>query len=325
MASGIFSSFAFGIESVWGTKATANHLLEAKDGSGVNVNLDNQSAEAFNGQMAKNVDVFPGLRKDEGQFDMYFLTDIAPYFLVNLLGAVVSSGYNPGDGVVSGVYEHVITESPTRPTMTVEQQVGDLPTVCTGFQGNELELAIATGEAITLSVKGFAKNTAILETPSTPVASTHRLLHHADDINVLVDDVAFSGITSFKITYKNNAVAEHDISHGSEAAFRGLGKTEYEGEIELIIDSTNAIPEFQKYLNNAMRKMKITVQGDTLGATDVKEQLIIDLAKVNFSEMEVPATFETIKATIKFIGVLDKATGEHLQFTVINDVASLAS
>jgi hypothetical protein len=222
--------------------------------------------------------------------------------------------------------KHEITESPNRPTMTVEQQVGDLPTVCTGFQPNEMELTIARGEAVNLSFKGFAKKTEVNESPSTPVASTKRLLHHADNIDVKVDGVAFAGITSFKLNYKNNVIPEHDLTHGSEVAFRGLGKTEYEGEIELIIDSVNAIPEYQKYLNNTMRGMQISIMGDEIASDPGNyEGLIIDLAKVNFKEMEVPATFETVKAKIKFVGLLDKTTGGHLKFTVLNDLENLAS
>jgi hypothetical protein len=318
--SGIFSGFSFGMEQEWGKRVPADHLLEAKDGSGVNTDLDNQVAEVFNQQMAKNVDVFPGLRKDEGQFDMYFLSDIAPYFMVALLGAV-----DTVEQSTSGIFQHTITESPSRPTMTIEQQIGDLPTLCTGFQPNEMDLTIATGSAVDLSFKGFAKNTEVLNDPSTPTASTRHLLHHANDITAEIDGIAFNGITNFSLNYKNNATAEHDITHGSQAAYRGLGKTEYEGEIEFIVDSENAISEFKKYLSNTMRSMKIIIEGQELGSSGVKEKLTIDLAKINFSQMEVPATFETVKAKVSFVGMLDRETGDHIKFTVLNNVASLAS
>lgn len=325
MGSGIFSQFSFGVENNWGEKAIANHLLEAKDGSGINTNLDNQVAEAFNGQMAKNVDVFPGLRKDEGELSMYLVSDVAPYFLINLLGKVASEAYNPGEGVVSGVYQHLISESADRPSMTVEQIIGDLKNVCTGFQTNEAEISINVGEAVGLNFKGFAKDAQSLEVPSTPVASTHRLMHSSDNIVFKVDDIPFSGVTSFKLTYKNNTNPEHDITHGNKVAMRGVGKTEYEGEIEIMLDSSNATTEYEKYLNNTMRKINISVTGDQIDETGVSEKIEIDLAKVNFKEMETPATFETVKTKIKFIGVLDKVTGKHIDIKVINDVASFAN
>ena len=92
----------------------------------------------------------------------------------------------------------------------------------------------------------------------------------------------------------------------------------------LILDST-APTEYQKYLESAGRNVQIHISGATIGTSGVSQQLIVSMPLVKFSNFEVNATMDTVTADVEFMGLFDKANDEHITFTVVNEVASLAS
>lgn len=329
MSAGIFSQFNFGVEakgdSNYGVRVPATHIAEVSDGSGINFNLELQPVEVVNGQLAKNVCTYPGQADTSGTIEMPFFPAIVPYFIYCLFGDVTTSAYvDEEEQTVSGVYQHEFTESPLRPTLTIEETIGDLPRVATGFQPTSMTLTVDNEGLINTSFEGFAKNVAVLSDPTTATAALGCPMHHADEITVTIDGVEFATLQSVEINYNNNVEPQYTVAGGSAVAFRGIGKTEYSGSMTMILDST-APTEYQKYLENTSRNVQIHISGAEIGQTGVKQQLIVSMPNVKFSNFEVNATLETVTADVEFMGLLDKSTNEHLGITVINEVSSLAS
>lgn len=329
MAAGIFSQFNFGVEakgdSNYGVRVPATHIVEVSDGSGINFNLELQPVEVVNGQLAKNVCTYPGQADTSGTIDIPFFPAVVPYFMYSLLGTVTTSAHlDENEDTVSGVYDHVFTESPLRPTLTIEETIGDLPRVATGFQPTQMTLTVDNEGLINTSFEGFAKNIEVLDDPTTATAALGCPMHHADEITVTIDGVEFATLQSIEITYNNNVSPEYTVTGGSAVAYRGIGKTEYSGSMTMVLDS-NAPTEYQKYLESTSRDIEIHISGAEIGETGVKQQLIVSMPNVKFSNFECNATMETVTADVEFMGLFDKSTNKHIEFTVINEVSSLAS
>lgn len=328
MAAGIFSQFNFGIEpagdSYYGVRVPATHIAEVADGSGINFNLELQPVEVVNGQLAKNVCTYPGQADTSGTIEIPFFPAVVPYFMYSLFGNVTTTTHQENNADVSGVYDHVFSESALRPTMTIEETIGDLPRVATGFQPTQMTLTIDNEGLINTSFEGFAKSIAVLSDPTTATAMLGCPMHHADNITVTIDGVPFATLQSMELTYNNNVTPEYTVTNGSAPAFRGIGRTEYSGSMTLILDST-APTEYQKYLESASRNVQIHISGATIGTSGVSQQLIVSMPLVKFSNFEVNATMDTVTADVEFMGLFDKANDEHITFTVVNEVASLAS
>lgn len=323
MAAGIFSQFNFGMESQYGVRVPATHIAEVSDGSGINFNLDLQAVEVVNGQLAKNVCTYPGQADTSGTIEMPFFPATVPYFLKSLFGEVETSEYQQGGSTVSGVYQHVFSESAERPTMTIEETIGDLPRLATGFQPNQMTLTIDNEGLINTSFEGFAKAISILSNPTTgATASLGCPMHHADNITITIDGVPFATLQSLELIYNNNVTPEYTITAGSSVGFRGIGRTEYSGSMTMILDST-APAEYQKYLESQSRNIQVAVSGATIGTSGVSQQLLMSMPSVKFSNFEVNATMETVTADVEFMGLFDKTNNEHITLTVINEVSTL--
>lgn len=328
MAAGIFSQFNFGIEpagdNTYGVRVPATHIAEVSDGSGINFNIDLQPVEVVNGQLAKNVCTYPGQADTSGTIDIPFFPAVVPYLMYSLLGEVTTSAHQEDGTEVAGVYDHVFGENALRPTLTIEETIGDLPRVATGFQPTSMTLTIDNEGLITTSFEGFAKNVQVLSDPTTATAALGCPMHHADDITITIDGVPFATLQSLELTYNNNVQAEYTVTGGSSVAYRGIGKTEYTGSMTMILDST-APTEYQKYLESTSRNVQIQVSGAEIGTTGVKQQLLISMPSVKFSNFEVNATMETVTADVEFMGLFDKTNNQHIGFTVVNEVSSLQS
>lgn len=318
MSSGILSKVSFKIESVWGTPVTPDKSIAVHAGDGIQTDNDVQMPVSIKAQLAKNSTAFIGARKHEGSFDMDFVPGYIGYFLKSLFGSL-TSGTKAGETIV---YEHALAEAETKPSLTIEQSVGDITRRFAGAIVTGMKLASKTGAAVTASFDVKAKSSASA-TAISPTYETIRPFNFADCATATgfkIGGTAFDEVEAFEIDFKNGVEMSH--AHGSaDPAFTFVnGGHVVSGKVDLYLNSDSAA-KYAEYLNNTQSSIELNLVGDAIGSAS-NYKLNITIPRAHFKAANFPITEGKNMITVEFEGVYDTVTSKLISGVLTNLTAA---
>src|SRR5919202_1183988 len=121
MSAGIKSQISFAKESTWGTPVTPNKSIAVRPTGGIVIKENIQMLPAIKGQLQKYYDAIKGKTEYTGDFTFDFFADYVCYFILSAMGTDTPATHS-GESIV---YDHVFTESASKPSLTIEQAISE--------------------------------------------------------------------------------------------------------------------------------------------------------------------------------------------------------
>jgi hypothetical protein len=315
MSNGILSAISFKKETTWGTAVVPDKSISVHPTGGLSTKNDQKEISNVKAMLSKVQDTFIGARTHGGEFEMNLFADYPAYFFVSAMGGVASA-LASGE---SAVYEHTITESATKTSLTIEQAIGEVVRRYAGAQATGFKLSVKTGEAAVVSFPIIAKSQATA-TAITPAFTNTRPFNFAD-IQVKIGGTSIGEVTEVEVEYKSGLTHLHTIAGTNDPGYQFLKPSEISGKISLYLDSTS-VTRYTNYLSKTSESLEIIATGDAVG---VAEFLGFDMTipRCDYKTAVVPLSAEDNKLDIEFTGVYDTATNKLVSIVITNSLANL--
>lgn len=316
MSAGVLNQLSFKKESTWGTAVVPDKSLPVHMTGGVQTDIDLQTVDNAMARLAKSGDAFIGNRVHEGEYEFDLFPDYTAYFLLSALGSV-SSALKGGESVV---YNHTISEAETKPSLTIEQVVGDNVRRYAGAIASGFKLSAKTGETAVISFPIKAKSQASA-TKISPTYLTNRPFNFAD-VAVKIGGSGVVQVVSVELEYKNNIEFLHSLSQSNDAAYNYVKGSEVTGKIEMYLDNTT-LTEYTKFLAKTNSTLDIELTGSETIGTGSNHKIAINVPKVFYSTGETEIGEDYNALTVEFTGVYDTSASRLIQVVVTNLLANL--
>jgi hypothetical protein len=298
MSAGTLSQISFGLESSWGTAVVPNKSITVRPGDGIQTNNDVQFIPGIKAQLAKNVSSFKGAARHEGSYEVDFVPGVVGYLLKSVFGSCVSA-VKGGETIV---YNHTLTENEVKPSLTIEQAVGEIVRRYNGAIVNSFKLSSAKGESVMAAFGIQAKGQASASKISASY-ETIRPFNFADMLTTngfLINSVAFDEIESFELEYKNNHGFVHTMG-SNDAAFNHANPSEVSGKFDLYMNSDSAA-KYTDYLNKTDLPLDFAFTGDAIGVSS-NYKFTIAIPKATFKAANYPVTDSYNIVSVEFEGI----------------------
>lgn len=312
MANPLLNYIGLGKETTFGSPVNVNKYLVINESDGIQINEDIQYVESLMaGAPAKNKGAFKGKIEYSGGYELPLLTNNPIYILFSGLGQISSSELE------TGVYKHILTEGLTKPSLTVEQKIGEIVKKFSGYRVSNFSFEGKAGEHLTLKFEGLAKSQ-IDAVETTPTYEVGRVLNFKDIKYIKIGGVDYiANIEDFSIEYNNNL--ESFYSLGSNEMQTSYAKpSEISGKFTMFLDN-NSKNVFDSYVNGQEKDIEIYIEGDALGSTYYSYKIIIP--KAIFEEVGTKISTDYNALDVSFVGIYD-ATNGLVKIEVINDVSN---
>ncbi len=317
MGAGILSKIAFGLETTYGTAVTPDKALAIHPGDGIQTDNDTQFVTAIKGQIAKNSGSFIGKRKHEGEYEIDFIPGNLGYLLKSVFGSV-SSALVDGE---TTVYNHTFSENTSHPSLTIQQDVGDIIRRYAGCIPTEFTLSGKAGEVLLakFAIKGKSSASASAVSPANETLEPLNFAHILAASGFKLGGVAYSGLENFEISYKNNG--DKVYAMGSNDPYQFIPKgSEVDGKFELYLDATTAA-KYTDYINNTEQSLQIVATGPSVGvASNYKIDLTVH--KAVFKVAKYPITEDATLLSVEFSGIYSTADSKLLTLILTNTFAN---
>lgn len=184
MGAGVLNQISFKRETIWGTPVVPDKSIAVRFAGGIQTNQDVQLLSSVTARLPKNYESMVGNRVHEGDYEFDLFPDYTGYFLLSALGSVVSA-LKGGETIV---FEHTFTEAETKPSLTIEQAIGENVRRYAGSMAEYSNYLTKTEREIKLELTGdtigVASNNkivltihrAVLTTAETPISEDFNLL-----------------------------------------------------------------------------------------------------------------------------------------------------
>lgn len=318
MSAGILNQISFGVESAFGTPVTPNKSLAVHPGDGIQTDIDLKTPESLKGLLAKHTTAHKGLVKRGGDYEL----DIAPgniaYLFKSVFGSV-SSAQKAGETVV---YEHTFSESASKPSLTIEQAIGEVVERYAGSIVTELSFACKTGETLIGKVSVLAKSQASAS-KVTPAVESLRPFNFSDCLSAdgfRIGGVTLDNVENFELTYSNNGQMNYALGSANPARFTA-GGSEVAGKFDLYLDSTSA-SKYADYLSKTEQSLDVTFTGDSIGSSS-NYKLSIVLPRVVFKTASTPVNDDYNLLSVEFQGMYDTVTAKLISTVLTNLTSSV--
>ena len=315
MSAGQLNQLSFKKETTWGTAVVPDKSMPVSFTGGIQTDNDIQLIDPMVARIAKHQDAFVGARKHEGEFELELFPDYPAYLFASALGGVASA-LAGGESIV---YNHTLTEAEAKPSLTIEQVVGENVRRYAGCMVSGFKIAAKTGEAVKLSVSVKAKSQASA-TKITPAYLTNRAFNWADTA-FKINAVTLSEAVSFEINYKNNIEFLHSLNASNDPAFNYIKGSEVNGKVELYLNNTT-LTEYNNYLSKTTRPIDVVITGAAIGVGS-NDKLTISIPKSVFKMAETKLAEDYNLLTIEFEGMYDTASSKLLSMVATNLLANL--
>lgn len=312
MESPLLNYIGIGKETTFGTPVSVNRFLKIFESDGIQINLDLQYVESIMaGSPAKNKEAYKGKVEYSGGYELPLIPINSPLIFQSALGNLTT------ETVETGVYKHTITEGFNKPSLSVEQKIGEIIKKFAGYRVKTFSLDGTAGEHINLSFEGLAKSQSDV-LGSTPTFENHRVLNFAD-------------VSYFKIgnTDLKNSIEEFSIEYDNGLeGFYGLGSndlvvsyptpSEISGSITLLLnDDTKTI--FNSGVNKDETSIEVLINGESLGNTNYSVKILIP--RIVFDELGTNLSTDYNVLELSYNGLYD-ATNGLVKLEVVNNVNS---
>lgn len=298
---GVINQVSVEKELTYGTPVTPTLSVPVDASDGIQIKQELVGIEAIKGTAPKNKHQVAGKQSYEGSFVLQAYPKALGYFLLSLLGTDTPATTE------TGVYNHVLTESPTKVGLTVEQMVGLDVRRFAGFVPSKMKLTAKVGAPIQFQFDGLAKGqataTAISKTYETsPVlkwTDIATLSVGGTDIKALVD--------SFEINYENGAEMFYGLGAVTPAKMF-TKQSSVSGKITAIVDTdSEAIIPF--LLAGTEKEIILTITGtDTIGVSS-HYQYKVTISKCMFSGSSMKLSYGANMVDLEFTAREDSTNG----------------
>jgi hypothetical protein len=313
MSNQILNAISFKRESVWGTPVTPDKSMPVNFTGGIQTQQDIQFVESVRGRLAKNQASFVGNRSHEGDFEFSLNPDHSGFFLLTAIGDV-SSALASGETVV---YDHTFSESESKPSLTIEQKIGDNVRRYAGAICQEFKVSGNPGEIVTATASMMAKSQASA-TAITPVYTDTPDYNFVNAV-VKIDGVAIQEMQKFEFDYKNNLGLKY-VLNSNDPQFVYLNGSEMTGSFEMYLDNIT-LAEMTKYLSASESALTLELTGKAIGVASFY-RFNINVPKVIYTTAETPLGNDYNLLTVEFEGIYDSVTSKLVDFVLTNEVAS---
>lgn len=312
MSSQVLNAVSFARETTWGTPVTPDKSMPVNFTGGLQTQNDIQFVEGVTARLAANQQSFVGNRTHEGDLEFSLNPDYSGYFLLTALGDV-SSALAAGETIV---YDHTFTEAATKPSLTIEQAIGDNVRRYAGAITSTFSIAGSPGEVVTatasMQAKGQASATAI-----TPAYTDTRPYNFVDAV-VKFDTVKVDEMQAFTIEYANNLGLKY-VLNSNDPQFQYVNGSTVSGSFEMYLD-TATLAFYNNYLAKTSMAIDLELTGDAIGVAE-NEKFNFSIPKAVFTTAETPLGNDYNMLTIEFEGEYDTATSSLCSASLTNLLA----
>jgi len=313
MSAGILSQVSIGLETTFGTAVTPSKLIPVKAGDGIQTDIDLQTVQQVRGVLAKDQDAHAGKTKHEGSYEMALTAGNVGYFLKSALGGCASA-LKSGESVV---YEHTLTEAETKPSLTIEQSVGEIVRRYAGSIATGFKLSVKEGESAAISFPVAAKSQASA-TAVTGVSETAKVFEFSQTPGIVIGGTTYP-VQNLEIEYKNNGEMIYGLGSHDPVAFSVKG-SELTGKFELYLSSSSA-SEYTDYLAGTEQAMSLVFTGASIGtASNTGISLAIPRAVYKTANYPINDAYNML--SVEFTGLYDLSTSKLISMVVTNTTAA---
>jgi hypothetical protein len=312
MANPLLNYIGLGKEATFGTPVSVDKYLKINESDGIHINNDTQFVEAIiAGVNAKNKEAFKGKVEITGGYQLPLTPQYPILVFYSAFGGLSTANLE------AGVYKHTITEELTKPSLSVEQKIGEIVKKFAGFRTSGFSIEGKAGEMLALSFEGIAKSQSDT-TETTPTYESHRVLNFADVNYVKIGGVDFKGkVEKMSIKYKNELKPLYSL--GSNTLQESYSKSsEISGKLTMYLDDVSK-QVYDDMVAGQTRDIEILINGDTLGSTNHSIKIIIPKAIFESSELKISTNYNALD--VDFQGIYD-ATNGLTKIEVVNDISS---
>src|SRR5438874_2180629 len=134
MSAGVQSVVSFKKESTWGSAVVPDKSVAVRPTGGMEIKENVQMIPGIQGRLSKYNNAIKGKVSYEGSYTMDAFADYIGYFLLSSMGTDTPALHS-GETIV---YDHPFTESVTKPSLTIEEAIGEnikryLGSICSGW------------------------------------------------------------------------------------------------------------------------------------------------------------------------------------------------
>ncbi len=314
MSAGISSQISVAKESAWGTAVTPTKSIAVRPTGGISDKENIQLIPAVKGQTQKYYDAIKGKVSYEGDYTFDLFADYVGYFLLSALGADTPSLA----ASETLVYTHVFSELLPKPSLTIEQAIGENTRRYAGAIVKGFKIEAKAGEMVEFTPSIMAKTQA----SSTEIAaafSTVKAFNFAQAV-VKCGGVTLTEVQSLELNFVNGLEMVYALG-SNEPSFNSIaGGSEVTGKIECYLDPTTAT-RLTNYLSGTKESFELILTGDTIGNVSTnKLDIVVPVAVYTAGDTKVTDAHNVL--TIEFSGLYDPSTSKLIGVTLTNLVAS---
>lgn len=314
MSAGIQSQISIAKESTWGTPVTPSKSIPVRPSGGIEIKTNLQKIPAIKGQLQKNYNVIKGKVAYEGDYTMDMFGDYPGFFLLSALGTDTPALHS-GETIV---YDHVFTETLPKPSLTIEEAIGEnvrryAGAICSGFK-----IEGKTGEMLSFTPSIMAKTQAT----ATEIAAAFSTVPAFDfaQLVVKIGGTTIGEVENFSLEYKNGLEMIYALG-ANEPAYNGVkGGSELTGKMDLYLDSTT-LTELTDYISKTSRSIELIATGKTIGSA-ANYVLDITIPNAFYDTATTKISDSTNVLSLSFEGIYDTATSKMLGVTLTNLLTS---
>ena len=314
MSAGIQSVISIAKESSWATPVTPTISIPVRPTGGLVIKQNIQMIPAIKGQLQKYYDSIKGKVSYEGEYTFDAFADNIGYFLLSALG-VNTPGLHAGESIV---YDHVFTEAATKPSLTIEEKIGENVRRFAGAIVDGFKITGKVGEMLEFAPSIKAKTQAS-SSPITPSFSTIPAFNHAQ-LAIKIGGSTIGEVENIELNYKNGTDLVYALG-SAEPAFASIaGGSEVSGKADLYLDATS-LTRLTNYIAKTTESIELIATGGVIGSA-AAYQLSILIPKAVYTAATTKITDAHNLLSIEFQGIYDIVTSALIKPTLTNLVAS---
>lgn len=316
---GVLNQISVGVETTYGTPAEPSLSIPILPSDGIRTEQEAVGVEAIDTSPAQNKSFVRGLRNYPGSFSLNAYPNAMGYFLYSALGGVATETVY-GESVV---YEHTFTETVSKPSLTIEQVIGDLEEKYAGYIASGFNLQFAVGQPVSLSTEGMAK-TAATDEKSSPSYEALDVLKwtHVTSIAINSSDIK-AHVESGNIEYTNGLATFHGFGAVSGPTTHYVQNSTVTGSLTLIMNETDVDPLLSDFRDGDELPIILTLQGESVGdSANTALQVTLPRCVINAFNTSLGTGYNQV--TLDFVGGKDFGDGL-IEVVLVNTLSAYAT
>lgn len=313
---GILNQIGVATESVYGTAVAPELSVPILPSDGIRTEQEAVGVPAIDTTPAQNKGFVRGVRNYPGNFQFNLYPNASGFFLYSALGACASDTVY-GE---SEVYEHIFTESVAKPSLTVEQVIGEMEERYAGYIASGFNLEFSVGNPISMTSGGMAKAKADEEKTTASYEALDVLKWDGVD-SISIDDQDLKAyIESGNVEYANNLATFHGFGSSNEPTTHYVKNSTVSGSFTMFMDGNQVDALKAKFEAQNELPIIITIEGASIGEAS-KTALQVSIPRAALSTYTHQLSTDYNQVTVDFVGAKD-ATDGLIEVTLVNTWAS---